>query len=96
METKQDRLVMHADFENLDIYSDDICQDIECYFDPATGSAWFIYVNGANVFDLVRDTVIAKLEREYAKHVRQAREDDALDTALSRYETRMLDYSIHG
>jgi hypothetical protein len=95
METKQDRIAMHDDCDNLDIYNDDICQDIECYFDPVIGNIWFAYVNGCNVLDLLRDTVVAKLEREYANHLRQAREDDALDTAIDRYESRMLDHVMN-
>ena len=63
-------------------------QDLECYFASEGGSLWFVYANGACIQELLRDTVIQSLERAYAKACQEEADADALDSAISRYESK--------
>jgi len=63
-------------------------QDLECYFASEGGSLWFVYANGACIQELLRDTVIQSLERAYAKACKEEADADALDSAISRYESK--------
>jgi hypothetical protein len=61
-------------------------QDLECYFDAYTGNLWFVYVNGGEIHELLRDSVIETLEEAYTKACKEEADNDKLDYALARYE----------
>ena len=63
-------------------------QDLECYFEASTGNLWFVYVNGGEIHELLRDSVIQTLESAYAKACKEEADNDALDFALARYEMK--------
>lgn len=87
-EAKQKRDAEHNDMANLAIYNDDICVDIDCYFDEETQNLWHAYVGDHDIFNVLQQTTIAELEREFAKHVRKEAEDHNLDLAISRWESQ--------
>ena len=79
----------HSDFDCM------VCEhpdapgvDLECYFDAQTTNLWFVYVNGGEIHELLRDTVIQTLESAYAKACKEEADNDALDYALARYELK--------
>lgn len=90
-EAKQARDAEHSDLKNLAIYEPDICAEIDCYFDAGTGNLWHAYVGDHDIFELIRDSVIAELETKYAKHCREQREQDSIDRAADRFESQQLD-----
>jgi hypothetical protein len=65
---------------------DDSDANLECYFDDYTMNLWHVYVNGAEIFNLLSDATIQSLEREYAFHCKQERANQNLDLAIARYE----------
>jgi hypothetical protein len=65
---------------------DDSDAKLECYFDPNTTNLWHVYAGEMEIFNLLSDTVIESLEREYAKHVRKEAEQHNLDLAIARME----------
>ena len=69
----------------------DCTAPLECYFDDYTMSLWFVYVNDVEIVNLLSDTVIKALEREYEQHVIKERREHNLDLAISRYESQQLD-----
>ena len=70
---------------------DDSDAQLECYFDDYTMSLWHVYVNESEIYNLLADSVIASLEREYARHVRNQARESALDYTIDRYESKQLD-----
>jgi len=62
--------------------------DLECYFDSQTDNLWFVYIGDALITDLLRDTVIQSLERGYVKACKEQLDNDKLDYALARYESK--------
>jgi hypothetical protein len=79
----------HSDFDCM------VCEhqdapgvDLECYFDSQTDNLWFVYIGDALITDLLRDTVIQALERTYIKACKEESEQNALDYALARYESK--------
>ena len=70
---------------------DDSDAKLECYFDDYTMSLWHVYVNDSEIFNLLSDTVIQSLEREYALHVRKEAKEWNFGLAVSRYEDLQLD-----
>ena len=60
---------------------------LECYFDDYTMSLWFVYVNGAEIINVMSDTTIKALEREYAAFVRKEAREHNLDLAIARSES---------
>jgi hypothetical protein len=62
--------------------------DLECYFEPNTTNLWFVYIGDALITDLLRDTVIQSLERGYAKTIQEQIDNDKLDYALARFESK--------
>ena len=62
--------------------------DLECYFDSDTDNLWFVYIGDALITDLLRDTVIQSLERGYVKACKEQLDNDKLDYALARYESK--------
>jgi hypothetical protein len=70
---------------------DDSDAKLECYFDDYTMNLWHVYVNGSEIFNLLSDTVIQSLEREYATYVRKEAKEHNLSLAISNYELRQLD-----
>lgn len=63
---------------------DDIDAELICYFDDYTMSLWYVYVNGGQIYNILSDTVIQSLEREYAMYLRKRREEDYIDSKLEQ------------
>ena len=63
---------------------DDIDAELICYFDDYTMSLWYVYVNGGQILNILSDTVIQSLEREYAFYVCKRREEDYIDMKLEQ------------
>jgi hypothetical protein len=63
---------------------DDIDAELICYFDDYTMSLWHVYVNGGEIFNLLSDTVIQSLEREYSAYVRKCRDEYFDDSKLEQ------------
>jgi len=63
---------------------DDIDAELICYFDDYTLSLWYVYVNGGQIYNILSDTVIQSLEREYAMYVRKRRIEDYIDSKLEQ------------
>jgi hypothetical protein len=84
---KQARDSEHDDLDNLGIYDPDICAEIDCYFDPETGNLWHAYVGDHDIFELMRDTSIAWLEKKYATHSKEEADNHNLDLAIARMES---------
>lgn len=61
---------------------DDSDATLECYFDDYTMSLWHVYVNGSEIFNLLSETVIKSLEREYELHIRKERNEFKLSMEL--------------
>ena len=70
---------------------DDSDAKLECYFDDYTMNLWHVYVNGSDIFNLLSDTVIESLEREYANYLLNEIKERSLSLAISEYESRELD-----
>ena len=70
---------------------DDSDAKLECYFDDYTMSLWHVYVNDSEIFNLLSDTVIQSLEREYALHIKKERRKHNLCLAVNNWELRQLD-----
>lgn len=87
-EAKQKRDAEHTDLVNLSIFNDDICADIDCYFDEETHNIWHAYVGDHDIYNILQQTTIAELEREFSKHVRKEAEEHNLDLAISRWESQ--------
>ena len=69
---------------------DDSDAKLECYFDDYTMNLWHVYVNGSEIFNLLSDTVIKSLEREYEMHVRRENREHNLCIAVTNWELRQL------
>jgi len=79
----------HSEFDCMVCeHPDAQCVDLECYFEPNTTNLWFVYIGDALITDLLRDTVIQSLERGYAKAIQEQIDNDKLDYALARYESK--------
>ena len=63
---------------------DDIDAELVCYFDDYTMSLWYVYVNEGQIYNILSDTVIKALEREYAMYIRKRREEDYIDMKLEQ------------
>ena len=70
---------------------DDSDAKLECYFDDYTMSLWHVYVNDSEIFNLLSDTVIQSLEREYALHIKKERREHNLSFKIDRHESTLLD-----
>ncbi len=90
-EAKQARDEEHSDLENVSIYDPDICTEIDCYFDAETGNLWHAYLGDHDIFEIIRDTTIAWLEKKYEAHRDNQREQASIDRAADRYEALQLD-----
>ena len=81
--------MQHTDLDQMICEHHDVPgQDLECYFEAYTGNLWFVYVNGGEIHELLRDTVIKALEEAYAKACKEEADNNALDFALARYESK--------
>jgi hypothetical protein len=67
---------------------DDSDAKLECYFDDYTMNLWHVYVNGAEIFNLLSDATIKALEREYAFYARQNSASHNLNLAVSNWESQ--------
>ena len=90
-EAKQIRDAEHSDLDNLSIYDPDVCAEIDCYFEAETGNLWHAYVGDYDIFEIIRDTTIAWLEKKYAAHCDNQREQDSVDRAADRFDSQQLD-----
>jgi len=79
----------HAEFDCMVCSHPDAPDvDLECYFDAQSTNLWFVYIGNALITDLLRDTVIQSLERGYVKACKEEADNNALDFALARYESK--------
>jgi len=79
----------HSEFDCMVCsHSDAPDVDLECYFDAQSTNLWFVYIGNALITDLLRDTVIQSLERGYVKACKEEADNNALDFALARYESK--------
>ena len=69
-------------------HHDTLGVDLVCYFEPESQNLWFVYVNDAEIHELLRDSVIQSLERGYVKACKEEADNDALDSAIVRYESK--------
>ena len=81
----------HQDLTQYITDSDDCDTPLECYFDDYTMSLWHVYVNDAEIYNLLSDTAIKALERDYEMHVRKERREHNLCLAVNNWELRQLD-----
>ena len=81
----------HQDLTQYITDSDDCDTPLECYFDDYTMSLWHVYVNDAEIYNLLSDTAIKSLERDYEMHVRKERREHNLCLAVNNWELRQLD-----
>lgn len=69
--------MQHPDLDQMICEHHDVPgQDLECYFEAYTGSLWFVYVNGGEIHELLRDSVIQTLEAAYAKACKEEAEEE--------------------
>jgi hypothetical protein len=66
---------------------DDSDANLECYFDDYTMNLWHVYINGAEIFNLLSDATIQSLEREYAFYCKHQAAAHNLDLAIARHES---------
>jgi len=76
--------------EKMDIDHDDISTTLECYFCRESGNLWHVFVSQGTAGDLelynvLSDTMIKALEREYEIACRAEAEEQKLSAALDRY-----------
>ena len=76
----------HSDFERMTCTDD--YTEVDCFFDPSCGNLHFAYIGGQLVTEMLRDTVIQNFERQYAKACKEEADNNALDYALARYESK--------
>lgn len=74
----------HPDLSEYVAQRDDIDAELVCYFDDYTMSLWYVYVNGGQIFNILADSVIQSLEREYAMYIRKRRDEDLIDMKLEQ------------
>lgn len=72
----------HPDLSEYVTQRDDA--ELICYFDDYTMSLWYVYVNGGQIFNILSDSVIQSLEREYAMYLRKRRDEDLIDMKLEQ------------
>ena len=79
----------HPDLDQMICEHHDVPgQDLECYFEAYTGNLWFVYVNGGEIHELLRDTVIQTLEEAYTKACKEEAYNDKLDSMIANYELK--------
>jgi len=52
--------------EHLQIDHIDLTEKLDCYFCPLSGNLWHAYLNTTELYNVLSDTAIAQLEREFA------------------------------
>ena len=67
----------------------DTTAPLECYFEDYTGNLWFVYIGDHEVINLLSDTTIQAIEREYHKICRLEQEQNELDMAIDRYHQKI-------
>lgn len=60
------RIMVRSGLEHLQIKDFDMTENMDCYFCPVTGNLWHCYLGQVDLFNILADTVIARLEREFA------------------------------
>jgi hypothetical protein len=76
---------MHPDLTHYTAnVRDDSDAQLECYFDDYT--LWHVYVNGAEIYNLLSEDLILELEREYLHYDREQAAQHNLDLAIARSE----------
>ena len=58
-----------------------------CYFEECTTNLWFVYVEDKEIVNLLSDTVIEALEREFTKLLRAEVKEHNLCMAIDRWES---------
>ena len=80
----------HSDFDRMTCMCDHT--EVDCFFDPYTDSLHFAYIGGQLVTEMLRDSVIKDLERQYEKACLIELEENKLTVALDRYYAKQ-DYA---
>ena len=80
----------HTDFDRMTCICD--FTEVDCFFDPYSQSLHFAYIGGQLVTEMLRDSVIKDLERQYEKACHVEREESKLSAALDRYYAKQ-DYA---
>jgi hypothetical protein len=76
----------HTDLERMTCMCDHT--EVDCFFDPYSQSLHFAYIGGQLVTEMLRDSVIKDLERQYEKACLIELEESKLSAALDRYEAK--------
>ena len=80
----------HTDLERMTCMCD--YTEVDCFFDPYSQSLHFAYIGGQLVTEMLRDSVIKDLERQYEKACLIELEENKLTVALDRYYAKQ-DYA---
>jgi hypothetical protein len=60
------RIMVRSGLEHLQVTHFDMTEKMDCYFCPVSGNLWHCYLGQVDLYNILADTVIAQLEREYA------------------------------
>lgn len=74
----------HPELEMMTIMYCDV-MEVDCFFEPTSQNLHFVYIGGIECNDMLRDSVIQALEREYQIAYRAEVEEQKLSSALDRY-----------
>jgi hypothetical protein len=59
-------IMVRSGLDHLQVKHFDMTEMMDCYFCPVTGNLWHCYLGQVDLYNILADTVIAQLEREYA------------------------------
>ena len=59
------RIMVDSGLDHLVIIHDDLLEELDCYFCPATGNLWHAYLGQVDLYNVLSAAVIDSLEREY-------------------------------
>jgi hypothetical protein len=60
------RIMVRSGLDHLQVTHFDMTEKMDCYFCPVSGNLWHCYLGQVDLYNILADTVIAQLEREYA------------------------------
>jgi hypothetical protein len=60
------RIMVDSGLDHLQVEDFDMSEKMDCYFCPVTGNLWHCYLGQVDLFNILADSVIARLERQYA------------------------------
>ena len=82
----RDYALDHPEFERMTCTCD--YTEVDCFFEPYSQNLHFAYIGGQLVTEMLRDAVIQDFEKQYIKACKEESEQNALDYALARYESK--------